>query len=114
MRAGCWSSPDLAGLSGICGLGARSAKESHERSRVERKHARFNNFPVLQPVDADDRQVDALSVRRAGAKTPQHDDAIADGKELGFELTAILGLVAIPGCPKSFGKLGASLMTISG
>src|SRR5262249_26796671 len=103
MRAGCWSSPDLAGPSRICRVRARSVKKSHERNRVEMIHARFNDFPVLQPVDADDRQVDTLSVRCAGAQTPEHDDAIGNGQEFGFELSAVLGLVAIPGCPKSFG-----------
>src|SRR5262245_4254383 len=103
MRAGCWSSPVLAGRSRICWVGARSAKKSHERNRVERIHARFNDFPVVQPVDADDRHVDAPTIRRAGAQTPEHDDAITNGQEFRFELTAALGLVAIPGCPKPFG-----------
>src|SRR5262245_35835994 len=51
----------------------------------------------------NDRQVDTLSVRCAGAQTPEHDDAIGNGQEFGFKLSAVLGLVAIPGCPKSFG-----------
>src|SRR5262245_42221954 len=94
---------NLAGRSRIRRLCTRSSKETHKRNRIEMVHARFNDLAVLQPVDADGRQVDAVSVRAPGAKAPQHDDAIAGGKELWFELTSVLGLVAIPGRSKSFG-----------